>query len=110
MTIQPESEEHLLRCVIELAHLRGWICAHFRPAIISGGWRTPVQADGKGFPDLVMIRTRDGVGRMVVAELKSAKGVLRPEQERWIDAMRGAGVETYVWRPGDWELIERVLE
>jgi hypothetical protein len=39
--------------VIDLPHLLGWRAAHFRPARTATGWRTPVAADGAGFPDLV---------------------------------------------------------
>lgn len=43
--------------VIELAHILGWTVAHFRPALTKHGWRTPVQADGAGFPG-----SRSGAG------------------------------------------------
>ena len=51
------SEAVLQDAVIELANLKGWTVAHFRPAQNArGDWRTPVAAQGKGFPDLVMVR------------------------------------------------------
>jgi hypothetical protein len=47
----------------------GWRAAHFRPARTAKGWRTPVAADGAGFPDLVLVRRT----RIVAAELKSGR-------------------------------------
>lgn len=100
------SEQELLDNVIQLAHLFGWTIAHFRPAMTAKGWRTPVAADGKGFPDLVLVRDR-----VVYVELKSTRGVLSNQQVVWSGALAGAGAEYYVWRPADWSSgwIEDVL-
>jgi hypothetical protein len=51
--VPPITEAAFLRQVLDLAKLRGWRTAHFRPAQTSRGWRTAVQGDGAGFPDLV---------------------------------------------------------
>lgn len=101
------SEKELMEAVIELAQLRGWLVAHFRPARSEQGWRTPVSADGKGFPDLVMIRET----RLIAAELKSDTGKVTPEQQVWLDAFGRATTEAYTWRPEHWTsgLIERRL-
>ncbi len=69
------------------------------------GWRTAVQGDGAGFPDLVLIKA----GRLLFAELKAAKGVLTPEQRTWLNGLRGACGEVYLWRPEDYDEIEKVL-
>lgn len=89
--------------------------------------------EGRGFPDLLLIRGP----RLVVAELKTEKGRMGPGQPEWLEAFRelgrviddyvalgfdGAGgreldvenggppaVEAYVWRPSDWETVQRVL-
>jgi hypothetical protein len=90
--------------VIQLAHVYGWRVAHFRPAQTSKGWRTAVAADGKGFPDLVLVRDR-----LIVAELKARTGRPTPEQHAWLEATARAGVETYMWRPADLDEIGRVL-
>jgi hypothetical protein len=38
------------------------------------------------------------------------RGRVQPEQAAWLDALARCGaVESYLWRPGDWPLIERVL-
>lgn len=97
------SEQDLSDCVIELGHVLGYTIAHFRPAMTTKGWRTPVLADGKGFPDLVLVRDR-----VIFAELKSTKGVLSNEQVDWSGALIGAGAEYYVWRPSDW--VDGVIE
>jgi len=102
----PESEAEFQRCVIDLAHARGWSVAHFRPARTkAGGWITPVAADGKGWPDLALCRER-----LVFAELKRQNGKLAPEQAAWIISLQYAGQEVHVWRPSDWAEVERVLQ
>lgn len=104
---QAISERELQEWVIELAKLRGWKVAHFRPAKTAKGWRTPMQGD-PGFPDLVLARA----GRVVFAELKSEKGRLSPGQQGWTEALgrfNPDGQEVYVWRPRDRDLIVEVL-
>ena len=103
------TEKELQAAVIELAHLYGWFVAHFRPAQNArGDWRTPVAADGKGFPDLVMVRRE----QLMFVELKSAKGRLSPEQEIWIAKLDDTCAEVFVWYPKDWldGTIEDFLE
>ncbi len=99
------TENDLLLQIIDLAHIYGWQVVHFRPALTSKGWRTPVQADGKGFPDLIMLNGKE----MIVAEVKSDKGKVSLEQDTWLDAFREVGAETFVWRPKDWEAIQERL-
>ena len=96
----PMSETELLRLVLDLAELLGWTRAHFRPALTKHGWRTPVQADGAGFPDLVLVRER-----VLFVELKATRGRLSQEQAHWINALRRAGADVFVWRPDDWDAI-----
>jgi hypothetical protein len=93
--------------VIQLAHLFKWRVAHFRPAMTTQGWRTPVQADGAGFPDLLMTRGT----RVVVAELKRELAKTSQDQEAWLAAFAAAGVRAVVWRPSDLRTgaIQRVL-
>jgi hypothetical protein len=61
-----------------------------------------------GFPDLIIV----GFGQMVVWEVKTAKGRLRPAsvtkkgrwlpgQQDWLDAFAEAGIPQGVIRPGD---------
>jgi hypothetical protein len=90
--------------VIDAARLFGWRVAHFRPALTKHGWRTPVAADGKGWPDLVLVRER-----VIYAELKSGSGRLTPEQEEWITRLRNAGQEVYVWHDTQLEAVVAIL-
>lgn len=94
----PMTEAELQAAIVEAAQLLGWRVAHFRPARTSSGWRTPVAADGAGFPDLVLVAPE----RLLVVEVKSASGRLTAAQQAWIEALCAAGVDVRVWRPADW--------
>jgi hypothetical protein len=99
MAFRPMTEADLQDVIVTLARLRGWLVAHFRPARTERGWRTPVAADGAGFPDLVLVHPERG--RLVVAECKSDRGRVTADQMRWLAAFSAAGVETHIWRPED---------
>jgi VRR-NUC domain len=106
VTAKPaELERDFQTAVVDAARLGGWRVAHFRAARTRHGWRTPVAADGAGFPDLVLVRG----AQLVAAELKSARGKVTREQAEWLDALDGAGVAVYVWRPADWDEVVEVL-
>lgn len=98
----PEAEWQ--KSVIDLARLFGWRIAHFRPAQTTKGWRTPVAADGAGWPDLFLVRER-----CLAIELKREKGKLTDDQIVWLTALRNAGIETYVIQPRHLEHIAAVL-
>ncbi len=101
-----ETEADFQRAVIDLAHTYWWIVAHFRPAMNSRGqWRTPVAADGKGFPDLVLV----GRGRVLLRELKTNRGRTTIEQEVWLESLGEAEADVDVWRPRDWPEILATL-
>lgn len=97
------SEDDLKEAVIDMAHLLGLKVAHFRPARTidrktgKETWRTPVEADGKGFPDLVIV----GPGGVLYRELKSGTGKPSPEQVAWLSGLTGAGADAGTWRPID---------
>lgn len=101
-------EEEFAAQVLELARLCGWRSAHFRPARTAKGWRTAVQGDGKGFPDLVLIH--EVRGALVAAELKVGNNRASPEQKAWLRAFRAIGAQTFVWWPKDWPEIQRLLQ
>jgi hypothetical protein len=102
----PMLEEELLQRVLLLAKAYGWRSFHARPGRTKGGWATPVQGDGKGFVDVVLVRER-----VVWTELKSQAGVQSPEQKEWAAALLAAGEEYYLWRPSDLgTIIQQALE
>ena len=101
------SEADFTATVLELAQWGGWLTAHFRPALTQDGhWVTPVAGDGVGFPDLVLVKGTE----LIIAELKSATGRLRPEQTVWLDRLRDAEtIAVEVWRPRDLATIRERL-
>ena len=98
------TEADFQKQVIDIAHAFRWRVAHFRKARTNKGWRTPVGADGKGFPDLVLVRDR-----VIFAELKQDGRYPNDDQRDWLAALNAANAETYVWRPKDFDQIKEVL-
>lgn len=85
----------LQKAAVDLARLRGWRVAHFTAVTDSRGFhRTPVAADGKGFPDLLLVRDK-----VLAIEVKGDGDRIRPEQEEWLEAFREAGVQTMILTP-----------
>lgn len=104
------TEQNFTDDVIAMARKYGWRIAHFRPGRTAKGWRTAVQGDGKGWPDLVCLRA----GVMIVAELKVPPNKTTAEQEAWLEDFRELAkyctrIEVFEWRPEDWPEIEMVL-
>jgi hypothetical protein len=98
------SEHEFQLVVIEAARTFGYLVAHFR--LVKDhrrGWITPAAADGVGWPDLEIV----GRGRILHRELKSRRGRVRPEQQRWGDWINTNGGSWDVWRPQDWP--ERII-
>jgi hypothetical protein len=83
------SETDLQAAVVDLAGRLNYLCYHTFDS----------RRSTKGFPDLVLLHKRSG--NLVVAELKSATGVVTPEQDEWLRAfaLRGAA---FLWRPEHW--------
>jgi hypothetical protein len=91
-----ESEKSFMARVTQLARLRGWLDWH---TLDSTGTRA-------GEPDLRLVRPP----RVIFAELKSQHGRLRIEQAAALALLEQCpGVETYVWRPSDWQTVMEVL-
>lgn len=88
------SEKEWMGQVIDLAQTFGW--KHYHP------WLSIHSA--KGWPDLALCRER-----LILVELKTAKGKVSPSQQDWLGALSTAGVEVYVWRPADLDDVVRVL-
>lgn len=101
------SEKELQRAVIDCARIFGWRVAHFRTVPVKRGprviWETPVQADGAGFPDLVLVRDE-----VLWIELKVGGRTLSSEQAAWAEALRFAGETFHVWTDRDW--LDGVIE
>ncbi len=92
--------------VVELASMTGWSHLHVRRTRGRGGaWTTSTNLPG--WPDLLLWHP---VGQKVLAvELKSQRGVVRPEQTEVHESLLAAGVDVRVWRPSDWDEIQQTL-
>ena len=90
-------EKKLQAVVLELARRSNWLAYHTFDS----------RRSEPGFPDLVMVRS----GRLLFVELKSATGLMRPEQRLWRERLVKTDAEYYEWRPHDWHngTIEGVL-
>jgi hypothetical protein len=98
-------ESDFQKLVIDYAHLNRWRVAHFRASLNQRGkWQTAVAGDAKGFPDLVLVRER-----VIFAELKTDRGVIGDAQKQWRDWLKAANVEHHLWRPRDWDEVQRIL-
>lgn len=109
---EPGGEAEFQDRVIGLARSLGYIVAHFRNVRIQRAdgscyFSTPVQADGAGFPDLLMIRADPP--RIVVAELKAGKNKTSDKQDEWLSRFSAVGIKACVWYPKHWKKIEATL-
>jgi len=110
------NEHQFEESIVQMAHLRGWLIAGFRPARVTRKgretWETPVKYDGKGFVDLVLVRPSytAAKGRILYIEMKSEKGQLSQGQEEWAKAIIDAGGEWYCWKPSKWQEVEATLK
>jgi hypothetical protein len=92
----PAPERELLQQVRDLARLLGWRVYHTHDSR-----RSP-----EGFPDLVLVRPP----RLLFVELKREGRGPTLAQHGWLEALAAVpGVEVYLWRPGDWELVVATL-
>lgn len=100
------TEKELLGAIVSRAQGLGWSVARFPkvPVKFPGQpvrWMTPVQADGKGWLDLLMVRER-----VLAVEVKAREDSydrhLPADQQAWFDRWRIAGARVFVWTPADW--------
>lgn len=90
-----QTERAFQASVVRYARLMGWAAYHTYDS----------RRSDAGFPDLVLVRRP----RVVFAELKSQRGRLRPAQRAWIEELRACGQDVFIWRPSQWQEVERVL-
>lgn len=102
------SEAAFQQQVTNLAAYTGWRWYHApenRPIRTANG-RVRKQNVVRGFPDLTLVRDTE----LIFAELKAEKGRVRPEQTDWLNDLQAVpGVETYIWRPSDFDEIHARL-
>jgi hypothetical protein len=90
------TEREFQRQVMDLARILGWTLYH--PALSKWSER--------GWPDLALVRPP----RFVLAELKRENGKPSAYQQTWLELLRACpGIETYLWRPSDFDTIAAVL-
>ena len=91
-----QSEKSFMMDVKRAALSRDWMVYHTFDS----------RRSDPGFPDLVLVRPP----RILFAELKTQGGRVRPEQQVWLDGLGRCGdVETFLWRPADWDSILETL-
>lgn len=95
MSVAIVAEKQFMAGVLEYASLHGWLAYHTHDS----------RRSAAGYPDLTLVRG----GRLLFAELKGAQGRVSDAQAVWIGALRSAGCDVRVWRPGDWAEIEATL-
>ena len=102
------SEDDWQQTIIDCLRQFGWTVAHFRAAKTEKGWRTPVQADGKGFPDIIALKSRFNghETQQLVVECKSENGKVTKDQQKWLDLFAHVPCAIVkIWRPSDWDEV-----
>ena len=89
------TEREFQAAVTELAKTCGWKVYHTYDS----------RRSNPGWPDLVLAKPP----RLLFVELKAQKGKLRPEQQEWLQTLLECQQDARIWRPADWEAIEKVL-
>lgn len=94
---QYQTEKEFAQAVVEYAEAQGW-----RVFRTWNSWHSPA-----GEPDLRMHRGP----RYLLAELKSEKGRLTKVQKEVQEELQQCfGVESWLWKPSQWDEIERRLQ
>lgn len=92
----PISEKAFQGQVMSLLRMLGWLAYHTYSSMRSQ----------KGFPDICAVKGR----RVLFIELKREAGYATAEQSTWLEALRAAGQEAYLWKPSHWNEILKVLK
>jgi len=91
--------------VVQYAHDHHWYWLHIPRSRVGRVWLTRAEGTlARGWFDLLLFRGADVIG----VELKTARGVLRPDQIMVHDHCSEA-MPVYVWRPADWDEVRSVL-
>jgi len=107
MTDSKLTEGAFQKVVIELAQRFDWKVMHPLPGVSpKGRWSTATQGNGRGFPDLTLVRER-----IMFVELKADGRYLSVWQKMWRDSLLAAGGEWHCWKPAQWfdGTVERIL-
>lgn len=93
---QYQTEKGFSQAVVDYAHIQGWLV-----------FRTyDSRHSPAGEPDLRMVRPP----RVIFAELKVGKNQPTAYQREALGLLgQCPGVETYLWRPDQWDMIEEIL-
>ncbi len=91
------NEKQFTQQVLDAARYLGWLCYHTYDS----------RKSEPGFPDIVATHACYGT---FYAELKTHRGKVSDAQQLWIDRLREGGERVFLWRPYDWDEIERVLK
>lgn len=90
------TEAHFQTQVEQLAGFYGWnLRYHTHDS----------RRSNKGWPDLVLCRPPE----ILFVEIKGAKTRVTVEQREWIAALTACGLETYLWRPADFDALHERL-
>jgi hypothetical protein len=84
------TEEQLQNKILQLAKELGWLSYHAHDS----------RRSNPGWPDLVLVHPVQR--RLIIWELKSAKGRPTPAQLAWITALRNVGLNVAIKKPEDW--------
>ena len=94
--LQPITEREFQRQVIDLAGILGWTLYH----------QAFSKWSERGWPYLAVVRPP----RFILAELKRESGKASNDQARWLALLSACpGIETYLWRPSEFDTIGTVL-
>ena len=103
---QRVTEAAFQQTVIDLATLLGWHHLHVRRSRVRDDqWATSTNI--AGWPDLFLWHPLQR--RQIAAELKSDRGSPTADQLIVLASLAESGVEAHIWRPRDWDDIERIL-
>lgn len=104
------SEKQFQDWIVGMAKANGWLVAHFRGVRVqrkdgATRWQTPVDVDGAGFPDLILLHVARKA--MMALEAKVKPNTPTAAQEAWIAAFAAIpSCTAAVVYPSDWEWVQ----